>query len=89
VRFIPGWFHESLPGPVERLAVLRLDGDQYIAQRAVLDHVYPLLSPGGLVIIDDYPGIEETRQAVDDYRAQHGITTEIRQAMAAGWWRKS
>lgn len=88
VRFIPGWFHESLPGPVEKLAVLRLDGDQYIAQRAVLDHLYPRLSPGGFVIIDDYPGIPETRQAVEDYREEHGITTEIRQAGAAGWWRK-
>lgn len=88
VRFIPGWFHESLPGPVTRLAVLRLDGDQYIAQRAVLNHLYPLLSPGGFVIVDDYPGIPETRQAVDDYREKHGITTGIQQAGAAGWWRK-
>jgi hypothetical protein len=88
VRFIPGWFHESLPGPVGKLAVLRLDGDQYVAQRAVLDHLYPLLSPGGYVIIDDYPGIEETRQAVDEYRAQQGIMTPVQQAMAAGWWQK-
>lgn len=88
VRFIPGWFHESLPGPVEKLAVLRLDGDQYVAQRAVLDHMYPQLSPGGFVIVDDYPGIPETAQAVDDYRAGHGITVPIEQAGAAGWWRK-
>lgn len=88
VRFIPGWFHESLPGPVEELAVLRLDGDQYVAQMAVLEHMYPRLSPGGFVIIDDYPGIPETFQAVTDYRAREGITTEIRQAGAAAMWRK-
>lgn len=88
VRFIPGWFHESLPGPVGQLAVLRLDGDQYIAQHAVLEHLYPRLSPGGFVIIDDYPGIPETQQAVTDYRAQQGITTAVQQAGAAGYWRK-
>lgn len=89
VRFIPGWFHESLPeAPVEALALLRLDGDQYAAQYAVLEAMYPRLSPRGYVIIDDYPGIPETAQAVSDYRSRNMITTEIRQAGAAGWWRK-
>jgi hypothetical protein len=88
VRFIPGWFHETLPGPVEKLAVLRLDGDQYEAQMPVLEHLYPRVSPGGFVIVDDYPGIDDTRQAVDMYRARGDITTPIRQAGAAGWWRK-
>lgn len=89
VRFVPGWFHESLPGPVGTLAVLRLDGDQYIAQTAALEHLYPRLSPGGYVIIDDYPGIPETREAVDDYRAREGITQEIVLSVPnVGWWRK-
>lgn len=90
VQFIPGWFHESLPGaPVGKLSVLRLDGDHYVAQMPALENLYPRLSEGGYVIIDDYPGIPETKQAVEDYRAREGITTPIRQAGAAGWWRKS
>lgn len=89
VKFIPGWFHESLPqAPIEQLALLRLDGDHYIAQMAVLENLYPKVSPGGFVIVDDYPYIAETKQAVDEYRARTGIVTPIQQAGAAGWWRK-
>lgn len=89
VKFIPGWFHESLPqAPVEKLAVLRADGDQYVAQMAVLENLYPKLSPGGFILIDDYPGIPECKAAVDDYRAREGITEEIRSFPNTGWWRK-
>lgn len=49
VRFLPGWFHESLPtAPVEKLALLRLDGDYYESTVPPLVHLYPKLSPGGL-----------------------------------------
>lgn len=88
VQFVPGWFSESLPGPVGKLALLRLDGDQYQAQMPVLESLYPRLSPGGYVIVDDYPGIEETRLAVDEYRAREGIVQEIQLCPNTGWWRK-
>lgn len=88
VGFIPGWFHESLPGPVRKLALLRLDGDQYESQLPALERLYPLLSKGGFVIIDDYPGISETVRAVYEYRQRMEISTPIQQAGAAGWWRK-
>jgi Macrocin-O-methyltransferase (TylF) len=90
VRFIPGWFHESMPlAPVRQLAVLRLDGDQYAAQMPVLEAMEPKVSPGGFIIVDDYPGIEETRQAVDEYRERQGITQLVHlDVPGAGWWRK-
>jgi O-methyltransferase len=49
----------------------------------------PKVSSGGFVIVDDYGGWAPCRAAVDDYRAEHGITAEIRTVDWTGiWWRK-
>ncbi|HUO39766.1 MAG TPA: TylF/MycF/NovP-related O-methyltransferase [Mycobacterium sp.] len=78
VRFLPGWFKDTLPdAPIDRIAVLRLDGDLYESTIQALDALYPRLSPGGFCIIDDYLDIEACRQAVADYRAKNGISAEI------------
>ncbi|MFJ9597336.1 TylF/MycF family methyltransferase [Streptomyces virginiae] len=77
VRFLPGWFKDTLPtAPVERLAVLRLDGDLYESTLDALDNLYPKLSAGGFVVIDDY-FIPACRKAVDEFREKHGITDGI------------
>jgi O-methyltransferase len=47
VRFIKGWFRDTLPGaPVERLAVLRMDGDLYESTMDALTALYPKVSRG-------------------------------------------
>ena len=79
VCFLPGWFHESLPvAPIESLALLRLDGDYYESTMPALRHLYPKLSPGGFIIIDDY-GITNlgARRAVQEYREAEGITEPL------------
>jgi len=77
VRFLVGWFSNTLPtAPIQRLAVMRLDGDMYESTMDALVHLYPKLSPGGYAIIDDY-GLPGCRSAVDDYRAEHGIIEEM------------
>jgi len=91
VRFLEGWFRDTLPSaPVESLAVLRLDGDLYESTIDALEALYPRLSVGGYVIVDDYGAWEPCRRAVDDYRAAHGITDAI---TAVDWtgvhWRRS
>jgi len=90
VVFLPGWFKDTLPSaPLERLAVLRMDGDLYGSTMEALTSLYPRLSPGGFCIIDDYnwPGC---RQAVDDYAAQHGIAFQRNTGDLAGqYWRKA
>jgi O-methyltransferase len=74
VRFLPGWFQDTLPtAPVDRLAVLRLDGDMYESTKVALDALYPKVSPGGYVIVDDYKNLPGCKAAVDDYRAENGI----------------
>lgn len=51
----PGWFADTMPGGVTQLAILRLDGDLYESTKTALVHLYPLLSRGGWLIVDDYP----------------------------------
>ncbi len=78
VRFLPGWFSETLPhAPIESIAVLRLDADMYGSTIEALRHLYPRVSPGGFVIIDDYGAIQACRRAVDDYRAENGIVAPL------------
>lgn len=90
VRFLPGWFKDTLhKAPIERIAVLRLDGDLYESTIQALDALYPRLSPGGYCIVDDYLAVKACEQAVTDYREKHGITAEIVDIDGTGvWWRK-
>lgn len=78
VKFLPGWFHESLPGSeTGPLALLRIDCDLYESTMAVLDALYSRVPTGGWVIIDDYGILPPCRQAVDEFRGRHGITAEL------------
>jgi O-methyltransferase len=89
VRFLPGWFKDTLhDAPIDRIALLRVDGDLYESTIQALDALYPRLSPGGFCIIDDYV-IKACRQAVTDYRAEHGVSAEIVDIDGTGvLWRK-
>jgi len=78
VRFVKGWFRDTLPtAPIDKLAVLRLDGDMYESTIVALRSLYPKVSPGGFVIIDDYGCVPACRQAVDDFRAKKGIVETL------------
>ena len=90
VRFLKGWVRDTLPhAPIERLAVLRLDGDMYESTIDALDALYPRLSPRGFVIVDDYGAIPACRQATDDYRRGHAIDAPMAQVDWTGvYWRK-
>jgi O-methyltransferase len=90
VRFLPGWFKDTLSdAPIDRIAVLRVDGDLYESTIQALDALYPRLSPGGFCIIDDYHAMKPCEQAVTDYRAKHGVSAEIVEIDGTGvLWRK-
>lgn len=90
VKFIVGFFSDTLPtAPVERLAVLRLDGDMYESTIVALEHLYPKLQPGGFCIVDDYGAVAACKRAVHDYREQHGIDEPIETIDWTGvFWRK-
>ena len=89
VRFLEGWFRDTLPrAPIEKLAVMRLDGDLYESTMDGLTNLYDRLSPGGYVIVDDY-SIPACRLAVEDFRRARGLTEEIVQIDWTGvFWRR-
>jgi hypothetical protein len=68
LHFVRGAVEETIPASLpERLALLRLDTDWYESTRHELTHLYPVLSAGGVLIIDDYGHWDGCRRAVDEY----------------------
>ncbi|WP_223830487.1 TylF/MycF family methyltransferase [Nocardiopsis quinghaiensis] len=90
VRFLEGWFRDTLPeAPVESLAVLRVDGDLYESTADALTHLYPKLSEGGYVIVDDYGALASCRLAVNHFRERHGVTEPLHMIDRSGvFWRR-
>ena len=74
---------------MEKLALVRLDGDWYESTMDGLVNLYPKLSIGGYIIIDDYGAVKGCRDAVEDYRKEHNITEKIIQIDPAGvYWQR-
>lgn len=75
---VKGYFNETLKNiPAKLFSIIRLDGDTYISTIQAITALYPKLSIGGYIIIDDYIGWASCKQAVTDYRKQHNIDEEI------------
>lgn len=91
VVFVKGFFSDTLPSiDAKALSLIRLDGDMYESTYVALENLYPRLSIGGFVIIDDYGAIEQCRKAVTDYRNKLGITERIQQSdWTEIWWQKT
>ena len=90
VKFLKGWFKDTLPtAPIDQLALLRIDADMYESTMDVLCNMYPKISAGGFVIIDDFGGLESCKQAVMDFRSSRNITETIKTIDWTGvYWRK-
>jgi O-methyltransferase len=90
VRFLKGWFKDTLPGaPIKEISVCRLDGDMYESTMDALEVLYPKLSVGGYLIVDDYGAVPGCKAAVDDYRKEHKIGDIIQDIDGWGvYWRK-
>lgn len=68
LQVIEGRVETTIPAAVPaQIALLRLDTDWYESTRHELEHLYPLLSRGGVLIVDDYGHWAGARQAVDEY----------------------
>lgn len=106
VHIFEGWFNETLPRATPHMrggiSFLRLDGDMFTSTWDGLLHLYPKLSVGGYIYIDDYGSFEGCRQAVDKYREQYSIADtmwpiyermrqpqgRVEHRYEAVWWRK-
>jgi hypothetical protein len=74
VHFVQGRVEDTLPDRAPaKVSVLRLDTDWYESTRHELEHLYPRLVRGGILIIDDYGHWKGSRKAVDEYVAKHRL----------------
>lgn len=74
VHYVKGKVEDTIPQTLpSKIALLRLDTDWYESTAHELEHLYPLLVPGGVIIIDDYGHWEGARKAVDEYIAKHKL----------------
>lgn len=91
VVILEGFFADTLPNaPIEKLAVLRLDGDTYESTRDAIQLLYPKLSPGGYCIVDDYHAFDDCKRAIEEYRQQNGIQEAIQEIDNMGvFWQKA
>jgi len=72
LHYIKGKVEDTIPSQApERIALLRLDTDWYESTRHELEQLFPRLSPGGILIIDDYGAWQGARKATDEYLAKH------------------
>lgn len=74
IHFVKGKVEDTIPTTLPgKIALLRLDTDWYESTKHELEHLYPLLVKGGVLIIDDYGFWQGARKAVDEYIAAHNI----------------
>lgn len=74
IHLVEGPVEDTLPAHApEAIALLRLDTDYYVSTRHELEHLYPRVPVGGVLIIDDYGRFQGARKAVDEYLNGHRI----------------
>jgi O-methyltransferase len=76
---VKGWFKDTLPqfSPPEPIALLRLDGDWYDSTMVCLESLFKHVSPGGLIIIDDYYVWDGCSRATHDFLSRQSATERI------------
>lgn len=75
IRYIEGKVEETLPFHApDQISILRLDTDWYESTKCELEVLFPRLSPGGILIVDDYGHWKGCRKAVDEYFKEHNIS---------------
>jgi O-methyltransferase len=90
VQFLKGWFKDTLPtAPFKKIAVARLDGDLYESTMDSMTNLYPKLSVGGYLIVDDY-AVVTCKKALHDYRDAHVIKEPLQTIDGEGvFWQKT
>jgi len=80
LHFVQGTVEQTIPGQMpERLALLRLDTDWYESTRHEMEHLYPRIQSGGVLLIDDYGHWKGCRQAVDEYFSRGDVPAPLLQ----------
>ncbi|HZI37451.1 MAG TPA: TylF/MycF/NovP-related O-methyltransferase, partial [Acidimicrobiia bacterium] len=70
LHLVEGLVQDTIPAQApDQIALLRLDTDYYDSTRHELEHLYPRLTSGGVLIVDDYGKLSGATKAVDEYFA--------------------
>ncbi len=89
IVFVKGFFEDSLKTvSIDKLAILRLDGDMYGSTMTVLEQLYHKLEIGGYLILDDWL-IKGAREALLDFRDKSGIEEPLYQDFSGVFWKKT
>ncbi len=80
-KLIKGWFENTVPLYKfdEKIALLHLDADWYDSTMICLEHLFPQVIKGGIVILDDYYLWEGCRKATHDYLSKYSVSVSILQ----------
>lgn len=74
VHFVQGMVEDTIPaGAPDRIALCRLDTDWYVSTAHEMTHLWPRLSSGGALLVDDYGHFMGAKKAVDEYLEQHDL----------------
>lgn len=75
IHCIKGKVEETIPDHAPTMiSLLRLDTDWYESTRHTMEHLYPRLTVGGLLILDDYGHWDGCKRAVDEFFATRSIS---------------
>lgn len=80
IHYHVGWFQDTMPEAskqINKIAILRLDGDWYASTKICLDYLYDKVVDGGFIIIDDYGAYDGCKKAVDEFLANRKINVFI------------
>jgi len=91
VVFVKGFFRDTMPELInhtDKIALLRLDGDMYESTIDVLNYMYPKVSTGGYVIVDDWQ-LPNCRAAIEDYAKVNNFNPKMSIIDGASvYWKK-
>jgi O-methyltransferase len=74
IHFVKGMVEQTIPlNAPDKIALLRLDTDWYESTKHEMEHLFPRLSIGGVLIIDDYGHWQGARKAVDEYLERNKV----------------
>jgi hypothetical protein len=81
VELIAGNILDTVPAYVEKhpelkISLLNLDTDIYEPAVTILEHLFPKIVTGGILIIDDYSVFPGETKAVDDYFRNMEVTIQ-------------
>lgn len=74
IHYHVGMVEDTTPQEApEQIAILRLDTDWYASTKHEMEHLYPRLAPGGVLIIDDYHAWDGAQKAIDEWLDETGV----------------